>query len=141
MSLFPDEDVLFASIEALDTIPRFPDQFIESVLVFGYAWVDSDTGEGIVVAIHPEFRDSNQNPDAWHTHPVQLSSGDGTSSDFCIEELGTSQGSYIYHSCHLLHLYRIAIAENATILLLLDPLVCSSYKVSMELSFISKYEC
>ncbi|MGC2306963.1 MAG: hypothetical protein WA461_01050 [Nitrososphaeraceae archaeon] len=84
--------VLFASIEALDTIPRFPDQFIESVLVFGYAWVDSDTLEGIVAAIHPEFRDSNQNPDAWHTHPVQLSSGDGTSSDFCIEELGTSQG-------------------------------------------------
>lgn len=84
--------VLFASIEALGTMPRFPDQFIESVLVFGFAWVDIDTGEGIVAAIHPDFRDSNQNPDKWHTHPVQLSSGDGTSSDFCIEELGTSQG-------------------------------------------------
>lgn len=82
--------VLFASVEAADTIPRFPDPFIESVLVFGYAWVDIDTGEGIVAAIHPEFRDSNQNPDAWHTHPVQLSSG--ASTDFCIEELGTSQG-------------------------------------------------
>ena len=29
--------VLFASIEAGDNIPRFPDEYINSVLVFGYA--------------------------------------------------------------------------------------------------------
>jgi hypothetical protein len=58
--------------------------------------VNSGTGEGIVAAIHPDFRDSNQNPDAWHTHPVQLSSGT-PNSDFCIEELGTSHGGIRLH--------------------------------------------
>jgi hypothetical protein len=83
--------VLFASIQAADTIPRFPDPFIKSVLVFGFALVNLQTGEGVVAAIHPGFRDSAQNPDAWHTHPVSLSAGDGPGR-FCIEELGTSQG-------------------------------------------------
>ena len=81
---------LFLSVTAASAIPRFPDNFIQSVLVFGYAWVDTTTGHGIVAAIHPSFRDSNQNPAAWHTHTVILTSGT-SSSNFCIQQLGTSQ--------------------------------------------------
>jgi len=73
-------------------IPRFADDFINSVLVFGFAWADLDTGEVILATIHPTIgRDSNQNPDNWHTHPGLLV--DGTdSSAFCVFSLGTSQG-------------------------------------------------
>jgi len=72
-------------------IPRHADTYISSVAVFGYAWADLATGRGIVAVIHPAIgRDSNQNPDAWHTHPVQLAGGAGT-SNFCIVSLGTSQ--------------------------------------------------
>ena len=72
-------------------IPRLADTYISSVAVFGYAWADLGTGRGIVAVIHPAIgRDSNQNPDAWHTHPVQLAGGAGT-SNFCIVSLGTSQ--------------------------------------------------
>ena len=82
------------------TIPRSPDEFIESVAVFGYGWVDGDTGNGIVAVIHPLIgRDSRQNPDGWHTHPVQLGAGTkpGGSSDFCILSIGTSQGGINIH--------------------------------------------
>lgn len=79
------------SVDVAGSIPRFPDSFISGVPVFGYAWADLDTGEGIVSVIHPLIgRDSNQNPDAWHTHPVQLSGG--SAFDFCVESIGTSQG-------------------------------------------------
>ena len=72
-------------------IPRHADTYISSVAVFGYAWADLGTGRGIVAVIHPAIgRDSNQNPDAWHTHPVQLAAGAGA-SNFCIVSLGTSQ--------------------------------------------------
>lgn len=77
------------------SIPRFPDSFIASVAVFGYAWADLDTGEGIVSVIHPVIgRDSRQNPDGWHTHPVVLTGGTKPSgtSDFCIVSIGRSQG-------------------------------------------------
>jgi hypothetical protein len=79
-------------VDAAAEIPRFPDAYISSVAVFGYAWADVDTGEAIVAVIHPVIgRDSNQNPDGWHTHPVQLATGAG-GSDFCILSIGTSQG-------------------------------------------------
>ena len=72
-------------------IPRHADTYISSVAVFGYAWADLGTGRGIVAVIHPAIgRDSNQNPDAWHTHPVQLAGGAGA-SNFCIVSLGTTQ--------------------------------------------------
>jgi len=72
-------------------IPRLADTYISGVAVFGYAWADLGTGRGIVAVIHPAIgRDSNQNPDAWHTHPVQLAGGAGT-SNFCIVSIGTSQ--------------------------------------------------
>jgi hypothetical protein len=83
------------SVDAAGDIPRQPDAFIHSVAVFGYAWADLDTGKGIVAVIHPAIgRDSKQNPDGWHTHPVQLTGGTTTSggtSDFCIVSIGRSQ--------------------------------------------------
>jgi len=72
-------------------IPRFPDIFINSVLVFGYAWADLDTGKVILATIHPTIGpDSNQNPNAWHIHPGLL--GESLNSDFCVLALGTAQG-------------------------------------------------
>jgi hypothetical protein len=83
------------TIDAEGEIPRQPDPFIESVAVFGYAWADLETGKGVVAVIHPTIgRDSKQNPDGWHTHPVQLTQGtvaSGGTSDFCIVSIGRSQ--------------------------------------------------
>ena len=77
--------------DAAGDIPRLADTYIGSVAVFGYAWADLGTGRAVVAVIHPAIgRDSNQNPDAWHTHPVQLAAGAGA-SNFCIVSLGTSQ--------------------------------------------------
>jgi hypothetical protein len=76
-------------------IPRFADTFIGSVAVFGFAWADLGTGRAVVAVIHPAIgRDSNQNPDAWHSHPVQLAGGAGT-SNFCIISIGTSQAGIV----------------------------------------------
>jgi len=73
-------------------ISRFPDALASSALVFGYAWVDLDTGDVVLATIHPNAgRDSNQNPDAWHPHPGVLGQ-EGQSSDFCVTSLGTAQG-------------------------------------------------
>jgi hypothetical protein len=83
---------LHLAVDAGGEIPRHPDAFIRSVPVFGYAWVDVATGRGVVAVIHPAIgRDSRQNPDGWHTHPVQLGAGTA-SSTFCIVALGTAQG-------------------------------------------------
>jgi hypothetical protein len=83
---------LSLGVDAGAAIPRFPDSFILSVAVCGYAWVDGNTGQGIVAVIHPAIgRDSRQNPDGWHTHPVQLTGGTGI-SEFCIVSIGRSQG-------------------------------------------------
>ena len=86
---------LHLQVDASGAIPRFPDAFINSVAVFGYAWADLGTGKGIVAVIHPTIgRDSRQNPDGWHTHPVELGGGTapGGESDFCIVSIGRSQG-------------------------------------------------
>ena len=91
---------LHLQVGASGPIPRFPDQFITSVAVFGYAWADLDTGHAIVAVIHPVIgRDSRQNPDGWHTHPVQLAAGTkpSGSSDFCIVSVGRSQGGVSIH--------------------------------------------
>jgi hypothetical protein len=116
--------VLFTSIQASDTIPRFPDPFIESVLVFGFALVNLQTGEGIVAAIHPTFRDSAQNPDAWHTHPVSLSSGDRP-DHFCIEELGTSQGGISLKNnvmkLHMANTFTSGLLPNAAASFIVEP--------------------
>ena len=84
------------SVDAVGNVPRHADAFVESVSVFGYAWADLDTGKGIVAVIHPTLgRDSKQNPDGWHTHPVQLAEGtseSGGTSAFCIVSIERSQG-------------------------------------------------
>jgi len=67
-------------------IPKKADDFINSVLGFGFAWLDGN--EAIVAVIHPDFDDSNQNPKAWHTHTVTL---DG---DNCVT-VEDSQGGVI----------------------------------------------
>src|SRR5688500_3322427 len=41
------------SVDAGGAIARFPDDFVGSVAVFGYAWVDTETGRGVVAVIHP----------------------------------------------------------------------------------------
>jgi len=80
------------SVDTAGDIPRFADAFVLANLVFGFAWADLDTGEVVLATLHPTIgRDSNQNPDAWHTHPGTLS-GATTNSDFCVETLGVSQG-------------------------------------------------
>ena len=83
---------LHLSVTASGPISRFPDSYIQSVAVFGYGWVDGQTGNGIVAVIHPTIgRDSHQSPDGWHTHPVELGTGT-TASTFCIISIGGSQG-------------------------------------------------
>lgn len=92
---------LHLAVDAGGQIPRHPDAFIASVPVFGYAWVDVATGRGVVAVIHPAIgRDSRQNPEGWHTHPVQLGAGTA-SSNFCILALGTSQGGIAIHDDEL----------------------------------------
>ncbi len=77
-------DKIKLSVTAGGDIPRFPDDYINSIPVFGYAWLDG--ANGVVTAIHPSFHDSAQNPRAWHTHTVSLDSNN------CITDLGKSQG-------------------------------------------------
>lgn len=88
---------LHLAVDAAGDIPRHPDAFINSVAVFGYAWVDGQTSRGVVAVIHPAIgRDSRQNPDGWHTHPVSLLPGTQTST-FCIGSIGRSQGGIAIH--------------------------------------------
>ena len=93
------------SVNAGGEIPRHPDSFIESVAVFGFAWADLATGNGIVAVLHPAIgRDSRQNPDGWHTHTVLLAggtTGTGGTSDFCIAGLGRSQAGIAIHDDEL----------------------------------------
>lgn len=87
---------LSLDVDVQATIPRFPDSYIQSVAVFGYAWLDANL-TGVVAVIHPAIgADSKQNPAGWHTHPVQLTTGTA-SSDLCIASIGTSQGGISIH--------------------------------------------
>ena len=83
---FNQGDVLSLSAQTSGEIPRLADEFVNSVLAFGYGWLNSHTLEGLVATIHPAFKDSSQDPNAWHTHLVRLSPSG------CVEELGASQG-------------------------------------------------
>jgi hypothetical protein len=66
-------------------IPRQADAFIGSELIVGIAWADLGTGTAVVATIHPLLgRDSNQRPDAWHLHTVQLGGGATAPNDFCL---------------------------------------------------------
>ena len=75
------------SATANGEIPRQPDPFISNSanLVVGLAWADLGSGKAFVTTIHPVIgRDSNQNPDAWHAHTVQLAGGASAPNDFCL---------------------------------------------------------
>ena len=66
-------------------IPKQPDAFIGSNAIVGIAWADLGTGTALVATIHPVIgRDSNQRPDQWHVHTVQLAGGATAPNDFCL---------------------------------------------------------
>ena len=114
--------------DAAGDIPRFADTYIGGVAVFGYAWADLETGRGIVAVIHPAIgRDSNQNPDAWHTHPVQLAAGAGA-SNFCIVTIGTSQAGIAIVGSEI----RVNISENQADLSADDMDVAAAFFVQPE---------
>src|SRR6185369_4249211 len=53
--------------------------------IVGLAWADLATGTALVATIHPVIgRDSNQRPDQWHLHTVQLGGGATAPNDFCL---------------------------------------------------------
>ena len=64
-------------------------------VVLGYAWVEGVVKDGkqnaFVTALHPLFRDSNQNPDAWHSHSVKLRPVGGPNFCLAFDDLGTTQ--------------------------------------------------
>jgi hypothetical protein len=66
-------------------IPKQADGFIADNVIVGIAWADLGTGTALVATIHPMLgRDSNQRPDAWHLHTVQLAGGATAPNDFCL---------------------------------------------------------
>jgi hypothetical protein len=67
------------------SIPKRADAFITGNVIVGIAWADLGTGTALVATIHPTLgRDSNQRPDAWHLHTVQLAGGATAPNDFCL---------------------------------------------------------
>jgi hypothetical protein len=66
-------------------IPKRADQFINDNVIVGIAWADLGTGTALVATIHPTLgRDSNQRPDSWHLHTVQLAGGATAPNDLCL---------------------------------------------------------
>jgi hypothetical protein len=66
-------------------IPKRADEFIADNLIVGIGWADLGTATAVVATIHPTLgRDSNQRPDSWHLHTVQLGLGATAPNDFCL---------------------------------------------------------
>jgi hypothetical protein len=78
----PTGKVYFFRVTTDGNIPHVPDDYINSKLVFGYAWLDTDTDpiSAVVVTIHPGIKDSTQNPNLWHPHTAKLKATDNCSS-------------------------------------------------------------
>jgi hypothetical protein len=69
------------TVVASDTIPK------HTSILGGFAWLySSGPNTAFVVVTHSGVRDSNQNPDGWHTHNVLLGAP-GSNSDACIAGL------------------------------------------------------
>lgn len=83
------ENLTKLSVTTNGDIPSQPDSFIEANAVTGFAWVDFGTGKVYVATIHPTFRDSAQNPDAWHAHTATLTEGT-RASDFCVATIDST---------------------------------------------------
>lgn len=80
-----NSNVVRVSATANGSIPHSADAFITDNVIVGLAWADLDTGTALVATIHPTLgRDSNQRPDAWHMHTVQLAGGATAPNDFCL---------------------------------------------------------
>jgi hypothetical protein len=72
-------------------IPKRADQFINDNVIVGIAWADLGTGTALVATIHPTLgRDSNQRPDSWHLHTVQLAGGATAPNDFCLVSVNST---------------------------------------------------
>ena len=72
-------------------IPKRADQFINDNVIVGIAWADLGTGTALVATIHPTLgRDSNQRPDSWHLHTVQLAGGATGQNDFCLVSVNST---------------------------------------------------
>ena len=72
-------------------IPKRADQFINDNVIVGIAWADLGTGTALVATIHPTLgRDSNQRPDSWHMHTVQLAGGATAPNDFCLVSVNST---------------------------------------------------
>ena len=72
-------------------IPKSADQFINDNVIVGIAWADLGTGTALVATIHPTLgRDSNQRPDSWHMHTVQLAGGATAPNDFCLVSVNST---------------------------------------------------
>jgi hypothetical protein len=76
----PSGKVYKFSVTTDGAIPKTADEYIDSVIVFGYAWLGTSTTgavDVVVATIHPGIDDSNQNPNNWHPHTATLvGSGD-----------------------------------------------------------------
>lgn len=73
------------SATTLGAIPKRADLFISENVISGIAWADLGTGTALVATIHPALgRDSNQRPDSWHLHTVQLADGATAPNNFCL---------------------------------------------------------
>jgi hypothetical protein len=78
-------NVVMLSATTNGSIPKRPDAFIGDNAIVGLAWADLGTGTALVATIHPVIgRDSNQRPDQWHLHTVQLAGGATAPNDFCL---------------------------------------------------------
>ena len=76
------------SIVASDNIPR------HTGVLGGFAWVYANGPSQVFVAVtHSGVRDSNQNPDGWHTHNVNLAFGISPGSNACITGLSDTTTS------------------------------------------------
>lgn len=67
-------DILLLEITTSGTIPQQPDAYINSVLGFGYAWLDSTTfpSSATSATIHPQLDDGYMIPNNWHTHNMVI---------------------------------------------------------------------
>lgn len=91
ISSLPPGDILKLDLTASGTIPQEPDAYINSVLGFGYGWLDSTTfpSNAVTATIHPQLNDGNLVPNMWHTHSIVVN------SDGCISELNQLPGGVI----------------------------------------------
>lgn len=77
-----NDSVTKLTVTGSDDIERKVD--LAGDAVAGFGWADLVTLDVLVATIHPDFRDSAQNPDSWHLHAARLGGVDADS--FCVQE-------------------------------------------------------